>query len=290
MPDLGAARARVSRLVSGTFRTSDLNWLFIWLRERSNGMPSIIEIGHSLAHPDERDRGVVTESVTTFFRNIVMQVEFLDSEQVKEGILPSTSILLARKNFDSFDSTFIKEKTSFSRAKARSVLEDSLKKLTLNSEGSYTVGSTLSTEEADVLSLCLFSFVVQPFLTPDRLWDDFCLALRKNDVLQIGERKQLQHIKDCVVLFAAATFHRVRIKLDDDYFGWLVAELAMDKIIVRAVVPSRLKTEVFICFSFMETGLDVHRYCESALAEISGPDWRTQIIELTDQRKLGSVA
>jgi hypothetical protein len=66
MPD-PKSRARVQRLLSGTFRPDDLTGLFLYARDHCDGRESVAEIGHFVAHHNERDRGIVTRSTRDWF-------------------------------------------------------------------------------------------------------------------------------------------------------------------------------------------------------------------------------
>jgi hypothetical protein len=60
-------RRRVEQLLRGQFNQEHLTRLYLWLRSRSYGIASVREIGHFVAHADERSVGPVTDEVRDFF-------------------------------------------------------------------------------------------------------------------------------------------------------------------------------------------------------------------------------
>jgi hypothetical protein len=66
MPD-PKSRARVERLIRGTFRPDDLMLLFVYARDHCDGRESVAEIGHFVAHHHERDKGITTRATRQFF-------------------------------------------------------------------------------------------------------------------------------------------------------------------------------------------------------------------------------
>jgi len=62
-----ATRNRVERLLYGDFRIEDLNRIFSILRVKSHVGQSVVEIGNFIAHPDERERGLVTSAARDYF-------------------------------------------------------------------------------------------------------------------------------------------------------------------------------------------------------------------------------
>src|SRR5258705_11504652 len=61
------SRARVQRLLTGTFRPDDLTGLFLYARDHCDGREPVAEIGHFVAHHNERDKGIVTRATRDWF-------------------------------------------------------------------------------------------------------------------------------------------------------------------------------------------------------------------------------
>ena len=64
------SRAKVQRLLSDDFRPGDLSDLFIFARDHCDGRQTVTDIGDFVAHHNERDRGIITNSTREWFATV----------------------------------------------------------------------------------------------------------------------------------------------------------------------------------------------------------------------------
>lgn len=293
MPGSKATRDRVCRLLEGRFRVDDLARLFLWLRgengKRAHGFSSIIEIAHSVAHPYERERGPVTETLRLFFLNIQFLRE-LRSGSFDANSLPPDIPFVAENNLKYISEAIILEQTGLKKQAAQQYLARAIKKLEKNPHGSLRIGPSTSDTEMSALQCALQNFVVRSFMTPESLWKDFCQALELNKVLFEGERDALSVIRPSLLLFPVATFHETHILLPGGSKGWLVAEPLDGKIVVRGVVPFPVDGGLaHFVFKFFDSGLEVANWCGAELLNTESHLWPRKAIELREDGKLNLI-
>jgi hypothetical protein len=258
-----AMQARVERLLGGNFRPDDVGALFRHLRTHSYGLAPVREIGHFVAHPEGRDRGVVTDEVRDFVA--ALNVKFAPHFD------PATSLQTFRRalssTFHKLGSSFIREQTGFNRKKAFALLSSGILKIDLDDNGHLRWFDYLSVDEASVLRTCYDNIVVRPAFTADELYRDFCFVLRKNNLLSDNVKDPLAHVRPGIILYAVAAMHQVTVALDDDSKATLKADIIGGLIGVSAATPLAIDghgSRTFVAQMF-ETDFRAEEWCAPEL-------------------------
>jgi hypothetical protein len=135
------SRARVERLLSGTFRPDDLTGLFLYARDHCDGREPVADIGDFVAHHNERDKGIVTRSTREWFAVARYHLprfgpngKPLDSEKMPPATRQYFKIAVNR-----IDPKLIREKTGMRRADAYKRLNDIAERLTQGADGTWAL-------------------------------------------------------------------------------------------------------------------------------------------------------
>jgi len=132
------SRARVERLLRGEFRPDDLTQLFLYARDHCDGREPVADIGHFVAHHNERDRGIITRSTREWFA--VARYHFPRFEPGRFNRIDAQTLPAAAQDYfkiavNRIDAKSIREKTGLRRADTYKIMLDLSGRLTRNADG-----------------------------------------------------------------------------------------------------------------------------------------------------------
>jgi hypothetical protein len=205
-----ALRVRVNRLLSNDFRIDDLTTLFLALRERCNGMDSVIDIGDFVAHRNERNRGLITRSTRDFF--VFLRRGYL---QIPINImnLPHDFPETLRAAFRRIDNGRLRQDTTLKRQTAERVLNGIISKISSDTNGQFYVYDP-SPQELSLINCLMRHFFIRPAFDDDQLFKDFSGCLISNGLLARTALNSFRKLKGTIALYAISYMHECIIDLD----------------------------------------------------------------------------
>jgi hypothetical protein len=288
MPDR-KSRARVERLLRGEFCSDDLTNLFLYARNRCDGRESVAEIGHFVAHPDERDRGIVTRATQEWF--ITARYHFskynlpLNSPKnvLKLPPVAQDFFRIAVSRIDPKSFRKITDKTGWPRQEADRFMSKLAGRLTRNPDGTWALPKKLADKELLLYTWLTRVIVSKPAFEADRLCDDFLATLKSNSPISKDEiRTHGDTLRTLVQLYAVTVMHNCPVQVGDGTNVQLIAGHDKgNKIHVSAPIPVD-KPQFMISPMFL-TNLDSASHCHPTLLTMNF--WGDFEIELgRDQR------
>jgi hypothetical protein len=206
-------RRWVERMLSGEFQPAGLDRLLPNLRFKTHGAPSMVEIGHFLAHNDTRDKGPITDEARDFFAVMQLQIPRI-GQALDLSNVPAPFCRAVRSTFRKLDPIVLQRETGLKKKIAKRVLETALGKFSVRPDGRLRLADTLSSDEGVLVQACTRRIIVRQAFTDDDLFRDFCLMLEKNNLLKPGEVSGLSGIKAGLTLYAVARLHLTELQLD----------------------------------------------------------------------------
>jgi hypothetical protein len=281
MPD-PKSRARVQRLLSGVFRPDDLTGLFLYARDHCDGRESVAEIGHFVAHHNERDRGIVTRSTREWFATARFHMfRFHDSTRdLDPNRMPSAT------------PDYLRIRRGIGRKGAREfqVLNDLADRLLPNPDGTWRLPA-LTHAEASLLQAVCSVLVSKPAFEADRLCSDFFATLKSNGLIVKNELAQHKESFSVLIkLYAISVMHNCVVQVGDGTKSQLRAraEQKSRTISVSAGVPDTINpSNITLASPMFYMNADPADHCHPEL--LIDSDWDFEI-ELNENRQLARLA
>lgn len=249
-------KRRVTRLMRGNRKVSDLDRLFSDLRMHRPGRASVKEIGHFAAHRHERDAGISlvrANDIQTSARLWHLQTMGIapNGEQLEEA---------GRANLRIMPEERIKEKFGISRQTVEQTFGKAIKK--------FHLGRPLKEREAQVLKVFGLSMMWQFAFSDNELWSDFVNLLLDEGALTSEDKPRLQGVSTFVSLYALSIMHGARLKMADGKTTQL--RLAMSEesgfLRIKANIPvSDTPKPTTISVPMFETKLMAKDHCDPTL-------------------------
>jgi hypothetical protein len=257
-------KARTSRLLSGEVRVDDITKLYAGLRSKSFGCASFREIADFAAHPDERERGPVTQVV----RDLITTFTPLLDRALRVGPLSIEKILdRVWSNFRLATDQQLLEICGRGRQSTKKIVEAGLAKLRKGE------GASLTELEVKILSGLGDRLVWNPAFRGDQIFAEFKTVLLKNKILDQRDASKLDIARDLVLLHAIVTMHGTAYVLENGARGEMQAGIERGKNhleVTTAISFKGYSNPVHMNPCVVWTGLDASLFCEPALAERSG--------------------
>jgi hypothetical protein len=160
MPD-PKSRARVQRLLRGDFRPDDLTGLFLYARDHCDGREPVAEIGHFVAHHQERDRGIVTKSTGEWSAAIRFHASRLDPITGKPNVFHTRKMPVATRDYfeiavNRIDPRTIRQMTGLSRKAADEAMGGLCNKLKQNADGTMGFAKRSDPNRTQFGEMCRF--------------------------------------------------------------------------------------------------------------------------------------
>jgi hypothetical protein len=304
MPRETELRNRIVRLLNGQIRLDDLSRLFAWLRFRTHGADSIKEIGHFLAHPDERDQGVVTDAARDFFVFLPFHAEKIQFHVTKLPVdFPK---IVSRYLNNRLTSEEIKQHTAMKRKVAARILSSALRKFGTIQDGNRkycSIHTPLTPDEVTVLQCASNFLTAGAAFTEDSILRDFVFVLEKNKLIEPAEKPLVDSAKIPLALYVIAAMHGISLAFEDGSRGELLAGVSgtPERLLqVTALSPYESETlakinpsavgHLFFAAPMYSTTLKAAEWCVPELMDLLGTDhyWRGPI-EMTPELKLAPL-
>jgi hypothetical protein len=278
MPD-PKSRARVERLLCGPFRPDDLTQLFLYARDHCDGREPVAEIGHFVAHHNERDKGIVTRSTREWFA--IARYHFSRFGPGGPHPLRADSLPPAARDYFKIALNRINAKNiaGSRRADARKIMLNLADRLVANADGTWAMPSDYTQTEFELVEHISSVIVIKPAFEADRLVEDFIATLKSNGLIKKEEmREHRDSISTLVQLYAVAAMHNCVIQIGDGTTTQLKAYPALimnKKIEVGADVPNSAPGKSMRC-SIFTANLDPAIHCHSDLL-VSAWDFEVEL-------------
>jgi hypothetical protein len=281
-------RLRVERLLKGSGRADDISTLYLHLRHRSRGRATVAEIGDSVAHREEKNKGIVTGDLRDFFT--VMKT-------LGPTMIPDSAYNYSAENLPSNFREFlpaalrlaendkIKLHTGLNRAAAERMLPGIVAKIRQHSDGRLQIHGLTPTEIG--LCECLSGYIrARAAFKEDRLITEFVDALVDENLINSSERKILVKARNHIALVAACSLHMTRIDLGDGTFAEITLSPTSGPdhkrigVYARAFIPGPIN--VYVSRVVFDTSLVAAEWTDGLQIEEANwefpleirPDWR----------------
>lgn len=290
-------RTRVERLLYGDFHTEDLTKLFLHVRMETQTQ-TVKELGHFIAHSDERVSGVTTDMAKEFFA--IMRFWWAamtpTGMQLNWQNLPPDFITYLQANFKSLNRKIIFEQTGLKQREAIKAFEEVIPKFSRYANGRYYLFSRLPAIEEKLVRCLLSSMNTRPAFTANRLYNEFSNDLVRLGHLRTEELPRFKKIKPALSLFAIATMHGCRVILDDGSEARLYITEGVSglEVTARANAPTLNLPNLQTAGVMFITTLPAKIWCGEPLRKLLQPNSHPYpmeeiAIELRDTQKLEAI-
>lgn len=248
-------RRRVTRLLRGERRVTDLDRLFADLRMLKPGHTSVQEIGHFAAHRDERENGI------SLSRANDIQTSAKLWQRQFEGKTPCLDDLreAARANFNIMPEPRVRERLGISKQTAQQSFNKAIRK--------YEAGRPLKAREREVLKVFGLSMMWQFALDDRTLCADFTDLLVAEGALADSARTDFESVFYFVSLYALAIMHGAKLRMADGETTQLrLASSDSGMLRIKAQIPvTDAPKPLITSVPLFETSLSADIHCEAEL-------------------------
>lgn len=262
------------------FRPDDLTGLFLYARDHCDGRESVAEIGHFVAHHNERNKGIVTRSTREWFATARFHMfRFHGSaSDLDPHRMPSATpdYLRIRRGLGKKGTRELK------------ILSDLADRLLPNPDGTWRLPK-LTPVEASLLHVVSSVLVSKPAFEADRLCSDFFATLKSNGLIMKDELAQHKDSLSVLVkLYAVSVMHNCIVQVGDGTKSQLraTAEPKSKTISVYAGVPLP-PSNITVASPMFYMNADPADHCHPDLLNGSGWDFE---IELNENKQLARLA
>lgn len=291
----GEYRTRAQRLINGEFQPHDLSTLLLFLREHSNGMETVRDVGHMLGHSDARTKGVSLERVNDHY-----EIASFHMPRFAKGADRDLNLHDAPpRMLEAFDATFrllgddvLMRETGLTRAQASTRLTRIRRKFVRKSDGRLEWGRPEMHRKELALIQCLNSVIIsQPAYSGEDFFNEFVSLLKRHGFMDDGQEDQLARRKPLIVLFAIAAMHGVRYIMPDG--NQVEAEAGWVSGFGGALlwVSGKMRVtglDIDLGFPIFETDLRAADWCEDYDPARRHMSWLVPI-ELTSQGRIRTI-
>ena len=265
-------KSRARRVIEGRFTGSDLDRLYLGLREDAKNAFCFRDIGDFIAHRDERGRGITTETGRDVYTSVSVWSMKL------RGLEPSLADVkrAGEANLRLMSDEQIKASFDCGRQTATTRLGKALAKIER--------GSELKASEREALNKLGNRFVWRPAFDAHRLCAEFGSVLAEQQLIKASETSILAHHQANLSLHALAAMHGSRIVVGDgnsiELFAGFSNRMSVLEVKARFVFHELGKPLIFPVCLFL-TNLTPSMHCEAEL--VSGAtqsmfdDWKAPI-------------
>jgi hypothetical protein len=131
------SKARVRRLLHGDFRPDDLIGLFLYARDHCDRRKTITDIGAFVAHHNERNKGIVTQSTREWFAVARYHASHLGplGNQLHWEKMPHATRDYFQIAVSRVGAPLIRDKTGLKQATANKIMNELVERLSQNADG-----------------------------------------------------------------------------------------------------------------------------------------------------------
>jgi hypothetical protein len=263
-------RARVQRMLRGSYIESDFNELFLALRQRPYGQKLVTEIGNFVAHRETREQGVATDIISGFVAEMRFHFPQMGGRPPHSAdALPADTLDVFRFKFSRMTDQEVSVTCHCkNRKQGKAIFDSVMQKIVPNGAGGLRLATQrFPTPEYRLLKRLLEVMTVKPAFTGKDLFVQFREALRKNKLLGDAEIAACASIEAPLALFTVGRLHHSSTRLPDGTTAPLVAACDDRTISVMGtgVVGQKDGRVKSIAFDVFATNLDPATHCEGDL-------------------------
>lgn len=254
------------RVEEDTFTPSDIDLLFIKLREFSIFGSVFHEISHFAAHNDNRDKGETFEFIRGFFNSFVFRIEHIDGKTVSlESPIPAYIIETIKYNIKASKINFQAEyKCSFTSfdSKFKNVFQK------IKGTNSYKVKGTLKGTVAQVVYDMLQLLIALPLFNQDQIIDSILETLNKNNFKVNENLFRLR--SDKIILFVILLLHSTEYNIDDHNRSKSIIYINTDKDTLELwayIIAPTDSGSTKILFPLISTKINYSLFCTKKLSD-----------------------
>ena len=196
-------RHRARRLLTGDFRTGDLDRLFLGQRDRAWGRAAFREIGDFVAHRDTREKGLITQVGKDVFTSVdVWSLKMRGSEPSWVDIARA-----AEANLRLASDKQIRSGCGCQRGAAKMRMRNALAKIDRRERP--------TDQEIKALDYLGNRFIWKPAFTSGQLFAEFKEVLIRNDIVVKTDTEAFNKAEAFIALYALSIMHGSTIVMDD---------------------------------------------------------------------------
>jgi hypothetical protein len=283
------SKIRVERLLRGEFRPDDMAGLFLFARDHCDGREAVADIGHFIAHHQERDRGIVTRLTREWFAVVRFHMaRFVPGgpHEMPARQMPSATPDYFKIAARRIGAQTVRSDTGLRLVEAERHLLAVVSRMTQNSDGTWALPPSMAPAEHRIVQCAASYLVAKPAFEEEKLYVEFIDTLKSNGLISKEQiRTNGEDLRRLVGLFAISVMHNCLVQVGDgttvQLKGLAISE--GNRIGIYAEIPTSYgvawNTEMF----HMDT--DVNTACESELIDAT---WDFEI-ELNPGQRLARL-
>jgi hypothetical protein len=248
-------------LLAGSHQVHDLDRVFLALRDRAHERESFREIGDFVAHRDERQKGLVTQTGRDVFTSIDVWSLRLRGRKPS----PQDIVRAAWANFRLASDSQLKVGCGLQRGTVKGRLKSGLSKL--------EHGEVLAGQEIKVIDYLGNRFIWKPAFTDKQLFNEFRDVLLLNSIIVKADIPALEGIKTFLTLYAISCMHGSAVVLENGTRAELLAGFFNQKRCLEVKMqigfddaPKPISAPICLFL----TSLQPENHCEAKLLELEG--------------------
>ena len=202
--------ARVDRLVSGKYRSDDLNYIFLALRQTSYGRPILVELGDFIAHNSQREKGICTERFIDFYKILPTYVK-MGGKRLNVNDLPEDIASFLGASYRMIGPELIAKKTKLRKNGLSKLLSSLITRVGRNNSTKLSFLTRPNDEELRLFNFLTNGSMVEPAFNDKGLLEDFWHSLTKNGLVSAVDKPKILAQKNAIVAFAIASMHQCKL-------------------------------------------------------------------------------
>jgi hypothetical protein len=259
-------RIRAGRLAAGQKNSEDVRTLLLFLREKKYSSNSEIleEVGHFIAHPDKRVKGLTTIRARDTFN--VARFKFKYMDETRRDRLPKNTPDVVKSAFRLLDIKFITKQTGLKYNKAAELVQKIERCFETSADG-FIRWTNKFPEDNKIVELGLSVIVSKPAFTQKQFEVEFIRALRNCGIIAKNQERDFAAVAPYIALVTLCVMHNIQLELED---GWIanlsLANHPSGKLEISAIASLEAPNgNVNIAFPIFMTDLLIRENCSKAL-------------------------
>lgn len=225
------AQKILTRIESGNFDENDIYNIFMTLREYSSDIdnPIFREVGDFVAHNDERNKGMITESLEILYLKYKFFFDYLSQSKAVNISKPFPLYVkrLILDQIDKYDATDFNKKFSMNKNLLKSQINTIFSEDKKN-EQAYMKKHKINDNTLDAINDLLKFKVNEPIFNQDQLISDFLKVIKTNN-LKVDTTKILEH-SDKMTVCIMLLLHQTKFNFKFQEFAPAYCMIARDNL------------------------------------------------------------
>ncbi len=304
------AQKLINKIQSGQFDENDIDNLFMRLREYSQGFLVFREIADFIAHPKERNQGMINKSLEGFYLSMKFFILYNSANQKLDIFNPFPLWIktLMLYKVDRCDENILIEKYNVRKARLKIRIGKGFKDNKKNKTTSIVEGK-LSQETLEAISFVMSFIYGNSTFTQEQLIDEVIGVIKQNKLNYVYD-DFIKH-SNCLVLSTLLLLHNATFNFKGYKAGYcqihpekesisyknkfvdvdgnpVEIEQSFGKLCVYgSVILNKDGQDLTVSHTIMSTNLDVEKWCDDSLFEIEPltdktPDYLVKRIKFKD--------